>query len=115
MGKVTGFLEIDRADRRYAQASDRIRHYREFVLPLSEETTRNQAARCLHTTNNFPEFTGRVCPAPCEASCTLNLQDSSVTIKTIECAIVDRAFEEGWVQPEPATRKTGKRIAIVGS
>src|SRR5262249_1076861 len=107
MGKVTGFLEIDRADRRYAPASDRIRHYREFMLPLSEEATRNQAARCMNcgipychigcpvnnqipdwndlayrgdwreaarnllSTNNFPEFTGRVCPAPCEASCTL--------------------------------------------
>jgi glutamate synthase (NADPH/NADH) small chain len=151
MGKVTGFLEIDRADRRYAQASDRIRHYREFMLPLSEEMTRSQAARCmncgipychsgcpvnnqipdwndlvyrgdweeasrnLHTTNNFPEFTGRVCPAPCEASCTLNLQDSSVTIKTIECAIVDRAWAEGWIKPEPPTKKTGKRIAVVGS
>jgi glutamate synthase (NADPH/NADH) small chain len=151
MGKVTGFLEIDRADRRYAQASDRIRHYREFMLPLSEEATRNQAARCmncgipychsgcpvnnqipdwndlvyrgdweeasrnLHTTNNFPEFTGRVCPAPCEASCTLNLQESSVTIKTIECAIVDRGWKEGWIKPEPAAKKTGKRIAVVGS
>ena len=151
MGSVTGFLEIDRADRRYAQASDRIRHYREFVLPLSEETTRNQAARCmncgipychngcpvnnqipdwndlvyrgdweeaarnLHTTNNFPEFTGRICPAPCEAACTLNLQDSPVTIKTIECAIIDRAWSEGWVKPEPPERKTGKKIAIVGS
>ncbi len=151
MGKVTGFLEIDRADRRYAQASDRIRHYREFMLPLSEESTRNQAARCmncgipychtgcpvnnqipdwndlvyrgdweeasrnLHTTNNFPEFTGRVCPAPCEASCTLNLQDSSVTIKTIECAIVDRAWSEGWIKPEPAAHRTGKRVAVVGS
>jgi glutamate synthase (NADPH/NADH) small chain len=151
MGKVTGFLEIDRADRRYAQASDRIRHYREFMLPLSEESTRNQAARCmncgipychtgcpvnnqipdwndlvyrglweeaarnLHTTNNFPEFTGRVCPAPCEASCTLNLQDSSVTIKTIECAIVDRAWAEGWIKPEPPERRTGFKVAVVGS
>ena len=131
MGKVTGFLEIDRADRRYAPASDRIRNYREFVLPLSEEATRDQAARCmncgipychngcpvnnqipdwndlvyrgdwreasrnLHSTNNFPEFTGRVCPAPCEASCTLNLQEAPVTIKTIECAIVDRAWQRG--------------------
>jgi len=151
MGKVTGFLEIDRADRRYAPASDRIRHYREFVLPLSEEATRNQAARCMNcgipychigcpvnnqipdwndlayrgdwreaarnllSTNNFPEFTGRVCPAPCEASCTLNIQDSPVTIKTIECAIIDRAFEEGWVTPEPAARRTGKKVAVVGS
>src|SRR5471030_1377455 len=74
-----------------------------------------EAARNLHSTNNFPEFTGRVCPAPCEASCTLNLQDQPVTIKTIECAIVDRAWAEGWIKPEPASHKTGKRIAIVGS
>ncbi|ACB96594.1 glutamate synthase subunit beta [Beijerinckia indica] len=151
MGKVTGFLEIDRRDRRYAPASDRIRHYREFVIPLSEEATKDQAARCmncgipychngcpvnnqipdwndlvyhsdwreaavnLHSTNNFPEFTGRVCPAPCEASCTLNLNESPVTIKTIECAIVDRAFAEGWITPEPALKKTGKTIAVIGS
>ena len=151
MGKVTGFLEIDRADRRYAPASDQIRHYREFMLPLSEEATRNQAARCMNcgipychigcpvnnqipdwndlayrgdwaeaarnllSTNNFPEVTGRVCPAPCEASCTLNIQDSPVTIKTIECAIIDRAYSEGWIKPEPPARKTDKKIAIVGS
>ena len=151
MGKVTGFMEIDRVDRRYAPASDRIRNYREFTLPLSEEATRNQAARCmncgipychngcpvnnqipdwndlvfrddwreasrnLHSTNNFPEFTGRVCPAPCEASCTLNLQDAPVTIKTIECAIVDRAWREGWLTPEPPAHRAGKRVAIVGS
>ncbi len=151
MGKVTGFLEIDRRDRRYEPASDRIRHYREFMIPLSEEATKDQAARCmncgipychtgcpvnnqipdwndlvyhsdweeasrnLHSTNNFPEFTGRVCPAPCEAACTLNLTDAPVTIKTIECTIVDRAFANGWVKPEPAERKTGKRVAIVGS
>lgn len=150
MGKVTGFLEFDRQDRKYAPASDRIRHYREFVIPLSEETTRDQAARCmncgipychngcpvnnqipdwndlvyrgdweeaarnLHSTNNFPEFTGRVCPAPCEASCTLNLEDSPVTIKTIECAIVDRAWKNGWLKPEPASKKTGKSVAVIG-
>jgi glutamate synthase (NADPH/NADH) small chain len=151
MGKVTGFLEIDRRDRRYALASDRIRHYREFMLPLSEEAVRDQAARCmdcgipychngcpvnnqipdwndlvyngdwrqalenLHSTNNFPEFTGRICPAPCEASCTLNIQDSPVTIKTIECAIADRGWQEGWITPEPAGRRTGKKVAVVGS
>ena len=151
MGKVTGFLEVDRIDRRYAPASDRIRHYREFVIPLSEEATRHQASRCmncgipychtgcpvnnqipdwndlvyhgnweeaarnLHSTNNFPEFTGRVCPAPCEASCTLNLIDQPVTIKSIECAIVDRAWIQGWLKPEPPSKKTGKKIAIVGS
>jgi glutamate synthase (NADPH/NADH) small chain len=74
-----------------------------------------EAAQNLHSTNNFPEFTGRVCPAPCEASCTLNLEDNPVTIKTIECAIVDRAFEEGRVKPEPPAVKTGKRVAVVGS
>ena len=151
MGKVTGFLEIDRRDRRYAPASDRIRHYKEFVIPLSEEATRDQAARCmncgipychngcpvnnqipdfndlvyrqdwenasrnLHSTNNFPEFTGRVCPAPCEASCTLNLTDAPVTIKSIECAIVDRAWTEGWLKPEAPKAKTGKKVAVIGS
>ncbi len=151
MGKVTGFLEFERNDRDYAPVEERIRHWREFVLPLPEPETRRQAARCmncgipychtgcpvnnqipdwndlvytgawqeasrnLHSTNNFPEFTGRVCPAPCEASCTLNIDDNPVTIKTIECAIVDRAFEEGWVKPEPPTTKTGKSVAIVGS
>ena len=151
MGKVTGFLEIDRRDRRYAPASDRIRHYKEFVIPLSEEATRDQSARCmncgipychngcpvnnqipdwndlvyhgnweeaarnLHSTNNFPEFTGRVCPAPCEASCTLNLTDTPVTIKTIECAIVDRAWSEGWLKPEAPAKKTGKKVAVIGS
>ena len=150
MGKVTGFLEIDRQDRKYAPAADRVRNYNEFVIPLSEEGTRSQAARCmdcgipfchngcpvnnqipdwndlvynnrweeasrnLHSTNNFPEFTGRICPAPCEASCTLNIQDNPVTIKSIECAIVDRAWTEGWLKPEITVEKTGKKIAVVG-
>ena len=151
MGKVTGFLEIDRQDRSYTPASDRIRHYNEFVIPLSESDVERQAARCmdcgipfchtgcpvnnqipdwndlvynhqweeaarnLHSTNNFPEFTGRVCPAPCEAACTLNLEDIPVTIKSIECAIVDKAFEMGWVQPRVSDRQTGKRVAVIGS
>jgi glutamate synthase (NADPH/NADH) small chain len=151
VGKVTGFLEFERTDRVYAPVEERLRHYREFVLPLPQDELRQQAARCmncgipychtgcpvnnqipdwndlvylsdwqeasrnLHSTNNFPEVTGRVCPAPCEAACTLNLDDNPVTIKTIECAIVDKAFEEGWVRPEPPTRKTGKTVAIVGS
>jgi len=151
MGKVTGFLEFDRTDRDYVPVEERIRHWREFVLPLPEDECRRQAARCmdcgipychtgcpvnnqipdwndlayrgawqeaarnLHSTNNFPEFTGRVCPAPCEASCTLNISDNPVTIKTIECAIVDRAFEEGWVKPEPPATRSGKSVGIVGS
>jgi glutamate synthase (NADPH) small chain len=156
MGKVTGFLEVDRQDRKYRPASDRTRNYKEFMIPLPEQTLRDQASRCmdcgipfchdvkglkgcpvnnqipdwnnlvydgdwqaasdnLHSTNNFPEFTGRICPAPCEASCTLNLIDSPVTIKSIECAIVDKAWENGWVEPQLPTRQTGKKIAIIGS
>lgn len=151
MGKVTGFLEIDRHDRKYKPAADRIRNYKEFVIPLGDTETKNQAARCmdcgipfchtgcpvnnqipdwndlvysgnweqasanLHSTNNFPEFTGRICPAPCEASCTLNITDESVTIKTIECAIVDKAWQNGWIKPMVSTEKTGKNIAIIGS
>ena len=74
-----------------------------------------QASVALHSTNNFPEFTGRICPAPCEASCTLNIDDNPVTIKTIECAIVDRGWQEGWIVPEPPARHTGKRVAVIGS
>jgi glutamate synthase (NADPH) small chain len=151
MGKITGFLEFERNDRHYEPVEERIRHWREFVQPLPEKETRQQAARCmncgipychtgcpvnnqipdwndlvytgeweeaarnLHSTNNFPEVTGRVCPAPCEAACTLNIEDIPVTIKTIECAIADRAFEQGWIKPEPPAVKTGKRVAVVGS
>src|ERR1700676_4182578 len=160
MGKITGFLEIERHDRKYEPVAERIKSYREFVVPLSEKDTRDQAARCmncgipychgtgsvapgtpgcpvnnqipdfndlvyagnweeasrnLHSTNNFPEFTGRICPAPCEASCTLNIDDNPVTIKTIECAIVDRAWDNGWVQPEIPGTKTGKKVAVIGS
>jgi len=151
MGKITGFLEYERSDRRYEPVESRIKHWHEFVLPLPESETRTQAARCmdcgipychtgcpvnnqipdwndlvyrgdweeaarnLHSTNNFPEVTGRVCPAPCEASCTLNLDDNPVTIKTIECMIADRAYAEGWLRPEPPAVRTGKNVAIVGS
>ena len=69
----------------------------------------------LHQTNNFPEFTGRICPAPCEAACTLNVNDDAVGIKSIEHAIIDRAWVEGWVVPQPPTAKTGKKVAVVGS
>jgi glutamate synthase (NADPH) small chain len=73
------------------------------------------AISVLHQTNNFPEFTGRVCPAPCEAACTLNVNDDAVGIKSIEHAIIDRAWAEGWVTPQPAAVKTGKKVAVVGS
>src|SRR6266699_3862777 len=74
-----------------------------------------EALDTLHSTNNFPEFTGRICPAPCEAACTLNINDDAVTIKTIECQIIDRGFAEGWVMPLAPSRKTGKKVAVVGS
>jgi len=74
-----------------------------------------EAIEVLHSTNNFPEFTGRICPAPCEAACTLNLTDEPVTIKSIECSIVDKAWQMGWIQPQIARHKTGKRVAVVGS
>ena len=73
------------------------------------------ALRTLHSTNNFPEFTGRICPAPCEAACTLNIDNNPVTIKTVECAIVDKGWEEGWILPQPPARRTGKRVAVIGS
>jgi len=73
------------------------------------------AVKNLHSTNNFPEFTGRICPAPCEESCTLNIDDNPVTIKTIECAIVDRGWREGWIQPVLPEERTGKKVAVVGS
>ncbi len=73
------------------------------------------ALTVLHSTNNFPEFTGRVCPAPCEAACTLNIDDNPVTIKTIECAIVDRGWAEGWIEPLVPKERSGKRVAVIGS
>ena len=74
-----------------------------------------EAIRVLHSTNNFPEFTGRICPAPCEAACVLGINEPPVTIKVIEKTIVDRAWEEGWIKPEPPETRTGKRVAVVGS
>jgi glutamate synthase (NADPH/NADH) small chain len=74
-----------------------------------------EAARQLHATNNFPEFTGRICPAPCEAACVLGINEPPVTIKQIERTIIDRGFEEGWIKPEPGRVRTGKRVAVVGS
>jgi glutamate synthase (NADPH/NADH) small chain len=151
MGKVTGFLEIERRDRGYEAPSKRLRTWREFVHPLADTELTQQAARCmncgipfchtgcpvnnlipdwndlvyreqwraalhtLHSTNNFPEFTGRICPAPCEAACTLNIDDNPVTIKTIECQIVDRGWAEGWIVPEPPAVRSGRSVAVVGS
>jgi glutamate synthase (NADPH/NADH) small chain len=89
------------------------------IIPEWNELVRRDrwrdALEVLHSTNNFPEFTGRICPAPCEASCTLNIDDNPVTIKSIECSIVDRGWQEGWIQPLVPAEKTGKRVAVVGS
>src|SRR5215468_9059355 len=89
------------------------------IIPEWNELVRRDrwqdALEVLHSTNNFPEFTGRICPAPCEASCTLNIDDNPVTIKSIECSIVDRGWQEGWVVPLAPARRTGKRVAVVGS
>ncbi|MXO51765.1 glutamate synthase small subunit [Erythrobacter gaetbuli] len=151
MGKETGFLEYEREDRTYLPPEERLKNYKEFVVPHDREALRKQAARCmncgipychngcpvnniipdwnhlvyeddwknalevLHSTNNFPEFTGRICPAPCEAACTLNIVDSPVTIKSIECAIVDRGWQEGWIKPQVPERQTGKAVAVIGS
>ncbi len=151
MGKPTGFMEFSRQERSYAPVADRLAHYQEFVISLSDEEMKTQGARCmdcgipfchqgcpvnniipdwndlvyrgrweeasevLHSTNNFPEFTGRICPAPCQESCTLNLDDQPVTIKSIECAIVDKAWEEGWIKPQIAEQYSGKSVAVIGS
>ncbi len=82
---------------------------------LTYEGNWQAALDVLHSTNNFPEFTGRICPAPCEASCTLNIIDQPVTIKSIECAIVDKGWEQGWIAPQVPTSRTGKTVAVVGS
>ena len=82
---------------------------------LVYEADWKRALAMLHSTNNFPEFTGRICPAPCEAACTLNIVDQPVTIKSIECAIIDRGWKEGWVAPQIPAHKTGKSVAVVGS
>ena len=151
MGKIKGFIEFPRIVEQNIPAIDRVKNYKEFVLPLSDEEAKIQGARCmdcgipfcnngcpvnniipdwndlvfqqnwkaaidvLHSTNNFPEFTGRICPAPCEAACTLNINSDAVGIKSIEHAIIDKAWENNWVVPQPSTNKTGKKIAVIGS
>jgi glutamate synthase (NADPH/NADH) small chain len=151
VGKITGFLEFERQDPSKRPASERVRDYREFELPVVQDDLVKQGARCmdcgvpfcntgcplgnlipdwndhvyrdetdraiqsLHATNNFPEFTGRICPAPCEAACVLGINDDPVSIKLIERSIADRAFEEGLVEPHPPRQRTGKKVAVVGS
>jgi glutamate synthase (NADPH/NADH) small chain len=151
MGKVTGFLEIQRQKQPARPASDRVLDWQEVYLPYDRSALKDQAGRCmdcgipfchqgcplgnlipdwndfvyrdrwraaidrLHATNNFPEFTGHLCPAPCEGACVLGINNQPVTIKAAEAAIIERAFEEGWVVARPPEVRTGKRIAVVGS
>ncbi len=151
MGKVTGFMEFQRVGETYEAPVARKKHYKEFILGLSNDEAKTQGARCmdcgipfcnngcpvnniipdwndlvyrgayhealetLHSTNNFPEFTGRICPAPCESACTLGINSDPVGIKSIEHFIVDKGWENGWIVPQPALVKTGKKVAVVGS
>ncbi|HEV2999455.1 MAG TPA: glutamate synthase subunit beta [Solirubrobacteraceae bacterium] len=152
MGELGGFLRIERSAQHYRDPSERVRDYREFLVPRPAEEIAEQGARCmecgipfchngcplgnlipdwndlvyrdrwqdairqLHATNNFPEFTGRLCPAPCEAACVLEIREGdAVTIKQIENAIVDRAWEEGWIGPLAPARETGFAVAVVGA
>ncbi len=151
MGKTTGFLEYGRKGPDKLPPQKRVENYKEFELPVVQETLVEQGARCmdcgvpfcntgcplgnlipdwndfnfrgqpqeaidsLHATNNFPEVTGRVCPAPCEAACVLGINDDPVAIKLIERATADRAIDEGWIVPMPPTARTGKSVAIIGS
>src|SRR6195952_1881281 len=126
MGKVTGFMEYERLEEGYAPVQTRLKHYKEFVIGLKVDEAKVQAARCMDcgtpfcnsgcpVNNNFPDFTGRICPAPCEAACVLNVNDDPVGIKSIEHAIADRAWDEGWVVPLKAAVRTGRKVAVVGS
>ncbi|MBV9121517.1 MAG: glutamate synthase subunit beta, partial [Chloroflexi bacterium] len=151
MGKITGFIEIQREMPERRPVEERLSDFREIYHHFSGDQVRDQAARCmdcgipfchkgcplgniipewndlvyrdrwqeaitfLHSTNNFPEFTGRVCPAPCEEACTLNIHKNPVTIEKIELEIVEHAWQAGWIKPEPPLVRTGKRVAVVGS
>jgi len=151
MGKVTGFLEIEREQPSRRKVAERLQDWFEIYEAFPEEKQKEQAARCmdcgvpfchtgcpvnnlipdwndlsynnrwepairrLHATNNFPEFTGRICPAPCEAACVLGISENPVSIKLMERSIVERGWDEGWIHPEPPEQNTGKRVAVVGS
>lgn len=151
MGKVTGFKEFKRQDEAHTSVKDRVKDYKEFTVPLSNNEITKQGSRCmdcgipfchsgcplgnlipdfnhmvhqgewqkaswiLHSTNNFPEFTGRLCPAPCEQACVLGIIEDPVSIENIEKNIVERAFKEDWIKPQPPKIRTNKTIAVIGS
>jgi glutamate synthase (NADPH/NADH) small chain len=151
MGKVTGFLEIERELPLRRPIAERVNDWFEIYREFPEEKVRAQGARCmdcgvpfcntgcplnnvipdwndlaykgrwgeairrLHATNNFPEFTGRICPAPCEASCVLGINEPPVTIRQIEKSVIEHAWNAGWIRPEPPPEETGLRVAVIGS
>ena len=151
MGKVTGFKEFKRQDEAHTSVKDRVKDYKEFTVPLSNNEITKQGSRCmdcgipfchsgcplgnlipdfnhmvhqgewqkaswiLHSTNNFPEFTGRLCPAPCEQACVLGIIEDPVSIENIEKNIVERAFKEDWIKPQLPKIRTNKTIAVIGS
>ena len=152
MGKVLGFVEYKRLDFLYRDVEERLKDYKEVMIPTAVEDLVDQGARCmdcgtpfchilgcpvsnlipewndavyngqmreayerLEITNNFPEVTGRICPAPCETSCTLSINDAPVTIKQMELGIIEKAFAAGWVVPRPPKWESGKSVAVVGS
>ncbi len=151
MGKITGFMEYGRKVESYAPVKERVKHFKEFTIPMKEKELKDQGARCmdcgipfchsgcplgnlipdfndaiyrgkwekaadiLHATNNFPEFTGRLCPAPCEEACVLGINEDPVSIENIEKNIVETAFQKGWIRPEPPEQRTDKKVAVVGS
>jgi len=151
MGEVKGFLKYDRLEFKKESVENRVKHYNEFLDPLSEDELKSQGARCMDcgipfcqsgcpvdnlipewndlvyrdnweeaaqrllSTNNFPEFTGRICPAPCESSCVVGINMPAVTIKNIEKSVIEKAFENGYIKPNPPLIRTGNKVAIVGS
>ncbi len=151
MGKTTGFLEYERKVDQYEAVAKRVKHFKEFTIPLKEKELKEQGARCmdcgipfchsgcplgnlipdfndavyrgkweqaaaiLHATNNFPEFTGRLCPAPCEEACVLGINEDPVSIENIEKHIVETAFEKGWIKAIPPAKRTTKKVAVIGS
>src|SRR5499426_1230901 len=111
MGKITGFLEIKRETPARRPVAERIHDCNDLVY----RDRWREAIDRLHATNNCPEFTVRLCPAPCEGSCVLGINDDPVTIKQVEVGIIEHAFDEGWVAATPPATRTGKRVAVVGS
>lgn len=151
MGDIRGFITVPKEDMGYRPVEERLKDYKEVIVPLTEEKVKAQGARCMDCgiptchwgcpvdnlipdwndlvyrdrwqdalerllrTNNLPEMTGRICPAPCEAACVLSLIAPPVSIKLNEYSIIEKGFAEGWIKPEPPKTRTGKKVAVIGS